>query len=347
MDYRVVEYFNEGVNYAKLGRYTEAIVSFDKAIAINPNDADVWNNHGNALYCLGRYTEAVASFEKAIAINPNNAMMWNNRGNALYYLERYDEAVTSCDKALTINSNYSNALFSRGSSLSKLGRNDEAIASYDKALTINPNDADVWNNHGNALYSLGRYTEAVASYDKAIAINPNDAVMWNNRGNALYHLERYDEAIASFDKAIAIKKKDREKEDKNQDLIFISSKSEDFDHTHQVYTFLKDRGYNVFFSQQSLPNKGSSDYRKEIDRSLDDSKHMIVVTSKKEYVASSWVEAEWGLFINEKRSGRKSGNIITLIIDTMRIEDLPSSLRYYEVIPFDPKTFEKILKYLK
>ena len=92
---------------------------------------------------------------------------------------------------------------------------------------------------------------------------------------------------------------------------------------------------------------GSSDYRKEIDRALDTSKHMIVVTSKKEYVKAPWVEAEWGLFINEKRSGRKLGNIITLIIGTMQIEDLPSSLRYYEVIPFDPKTFEKILKYLK
>lgn len=136
------------------------------------------------------------------------------------------------------------------------------------------------------------------------------------------------------------------KSQENRDLVFISSKSEDFDYAQQVYTFLKQQGYNVFFSQQSLPDVGSSDYRKEIDRSLDDSKHMIVVTSKKEYVASSWVEAEWGLFINEKRSGRKSGNIITLIIGPMRIEDLPSSLRYYEVIPFDPKAFEKILRYL-
>jgi hypothetical protein len=74
---------------------------------------------------------------------------------------------------------------------------------------------------------------------------------------------------------------------------------------------------------------------------------MIVVTSKKEYVEAPWVETEWGIFIYEKRSRRKLGNIITLIIGTMRIEELPSSLRYYEVIPFDPKTFEKILKYLK
>lgn len=113
-----------------------------------------------------------------------------------------------------------------------------------------------------------------------------------------------------------------------------------------MYSFLTEKGYTVFFSHQTLPSVGNSDYRKEIDRALDKAKHMIVVTSEKEYVESSWVEAEWGFFINEKRSGRKPGNIITLIAGSLRIGDLPGSLRYYEVIPFDPDTFEKILRYL-
>jgi len=52
---------------------------------------------------------------------------------------------------------------------------------------------------------------------------------------------------------------------------------------------------------------GNSDYRREIDRALEQAKHLIVVTSRKEYVESKWVEAEWGSFINEKRSGRKDG----------------------------------------
>jgi hypothetical protein len=114
-----------------------------------------------------------------------------------------------------------------------------------------------------------------------------------------------------------------------------------------VYNFLNKHENNVFFSKQTLPDMGNCDYRREIDRALNNAKHMIVVTSKQEYVEASWVEAEWGLFINEKRSGRKLGNIITMIVGNMRIDDLPSSLRYYEVIPFDPNAFEKILKYLK
>jgi len=50
---------------------------------------------------------------------------------------------------------------------------------------------------------------------------------------------------------------------KNNDLIFISAKSEDFAYAKEVYTFLKAKDYNVFFSQQTLPFVGNSDYRKE------------------------------------------------------------------------------------
>ena len=137
-----------------------------------------------------------------------------------------------------------------------------------------------------------------------------------------------------------------QKPTKNNDLIFISAKSEDFAYAEEVYAFLTTNNYNVFFSQQTLPFVGNSDYRKEIDRALDNAKHMIVVTSKKEYVEAPWVEAEWGFFINEKRSGRKAGNIITLIAGSMQIGDLPGSLRYYEVRPLDPGTLDTILNYL-
>jgi hypothetical protein len=73
---------------------------------------------------------------------------------------------------------------------------------------------------------------------------------------------------------------------------------------------------------------------------------MVVVTSSPENVRSSWVTAEWGLFVNEKRSARKTGNLITVIIGDMRIADLPPTLRYYEVIPDGPGAFEKVLNYV-
>ncbi len=128
--------------------------------------------------------------------------------------------------------------------------------------------------------------------------------------------------------------------------VFISHKSADAALAKELYVFLKKLGFKVFFSQETLPKLGGSDYRKAIDQALDECSHMIVVGSSVENIKSSWVEAEWGLFINEKRSNRKQGNIITVITENLKIEDLPSSLRYYEVIIFKQENFSRIAGYL-
>jgi len=130
-------------------------------------------------------------------------------------------------------------------------------------------------------------------------------------------------------------------------LIFLSAKSEDYAAANRVYTFLTEHGYHVFFSDQTLPRMGKSDYRREIDRALEEAKHLVLVTSRKEYLESKWVEAEWGAFINEKRSGRKDGNILVLLAGPMQISDLPISLRSFETKFLDnPRTLDQILNYL-
>jgi tetratricopeptide (TPR) repeat protein len=60
--------------------YQEAIESFDKAIEINPKNANVWNIKGNSFYAIRKYQEAIDSYDKAIEINPNYAEAWYNKG---------------------------------------------------------------------------------------------------------------------------------------------------------------------------------------------------------------------------------------------------------------------------
>ncbi|BDA65900.1 hypothetical protein CAL7716_000660 [Calothrix sp. PCC 7716] len=46
---------------------------------------------------LGRFEEAIASYDKAVEIKPDFYEAWNNRGNALRNLERFEEAIISYD----------------------------------------------------------------------------------------------------------------------------------------------------------------------------------------------------------------------------------------------------------
>ena len=60
-----------GNGFYNLGRYEEAILSYDKAIEFKPDDHEAWNNRGNALGNLGRNEEALKSYQQALTINQN------------------------------------------------------------------------------------------------------------------------------------------------------------------------------------------------------------------------------------------------------------------------------------
>ena len=75
-----------------LGDYNEAIIYFDKALAIDPKYEPAYINKGLALYGLGKYNEAINSYEKALTINPNDGAALINIGSALVKLGQYDKA---------------------------------------------------------------------------------------------------------------------------------------------------------------------------------------------------------------------------------------------------------------
>lgn len=125
--------------------------------------------------------------------------------------------------------------------------------------------------------------------------------------------------------------------------IFISCKSEDYHFASKVYQFLKRQNYNVFLADIELRKKGNAEYGKIIDAALDSATHMIIIASKPEFIRSPYVQSEWRTFNEEKRTGRKTGNIIT-IIDGFQINSLPIGLRQFE--SFDFNSYTEICAYL-
>lgn len=124
--------------------------------------------------------------------------------------------------------------------------------------------------------------------------------------------------------------------------VFISCKSEDYPFARKVYQYLREHNYNVFLADTELRKKGNAEYGEIIDEALDSATHMVIVATKPEYIMSAYVKSEWRTFIEEKRSGRKMGNIVTLIEFT--ISDLPISLRHFQ--SFNLNFFDCIADFL-
>ena len=63
--------------------FKQAITCYDRALAIDQDDADSWHGRGGMLMALGRYRESVVSFDRALALNPEHETAWTNRQIAL------------------------------------------------------------------------------------------------------------------------------------------------------------------------------------------------------------------------------------------------------------------------
>ena len=115
--------------------------------------------------------------------------------------------------------------------------------------------------------------------------------------------------------------------------VFISCNSIDYIMAKEVYEFLTEQGYNAFFAQTSISEAGDTVYKKTIDSALDNATHFVLVTSDVAHLESKWVDYEINMFQNEKLSGRKTGNIVTIADPEISVGVLPISLRVYQMLP--------------
>lgn len=76
--------FDAGFSHYRAGRTAAALICWRQALVLSPYDATVHNNIGSALMRLGQPSEARISFQNAIALDPNRELFvknldWANR----------------------------------------------------------------------------------------------------------------------------------------------------------------------------------------------------------------------------------------------------------------------------
>ncbi|MFH1386532.1 MAG: tetratricopeptide repeat protein [bacterium] len=109
-----VEAFNRGLqlepsNLPVLIVLDKVIEGCQKALEIDPMDADKWYTLGLALTAQGRFTKAINVYNKVLEINPNNAIVLSSKKTTFYrqVVLRYengetDKTIEACNRALEI-----------------------------------------------------------------------------------------------------------------------------------------------------------------------------------------------------------------------------------------------------
>ena len=186
-------------------KFQESLIPNQKAVDLDPKDAEARIILGSTLQQLGRLEQAEASYKKAIALKPDFAAAHYCLGSMLHELGRLGDAEVSYRNSIALNPNFLEAYINLGITLRNTGRSEDAEPIYRRAIALKPDLAEAHYNLGVTLKELGRLDDAEASYKKAIALKPDDADAHCALGHALGSSGRLEDAKASYKKAIEVK----------------------------------------------------------------------------------------------------------------------------------------------
>ena len=118
-----------GMLHLRAREYADAITWMQRAVALNPGEAESYAWLANVLSFVGRSAEALEQLAHAMRLDPLHPPLWDfYTGRALMHLGRYEEALTSLDAALRRAPFFGHIQLYRAAALAHLGRADEARA---------------------------------------------------------------------------------------------------------------------------------------------------------------------------------------------------------------------------
>ena len=132
--------WQQGYQLHLAGAYEEAIKRFEQSIELHPT-AEAHTFLGWSMSYLGRVEEAIEECKKAIAIDPDFGNPYNDIGVYLIDLGRPDEAIGWLEKAIGAKRYccYQFPHFNLGRVQLMKGQLEEAKRSFERALSYDPN----------------------------------------------------------------------------------------------------------------------------------------------------------------------------------------------------------------
>lgn len=187
------------------GQLELALDYFDRAIALNDQNPVVHFLRGNLLRTLEKEHEAIESYRKTVALQPDHLPALQNCGKALRAIKEPEQALLCFEKILAVRGDHPGVLLDHGETLLELKRPQDALKSFESAIAYMPDYVQAWCSKGNTLRQLKQYAKAIECYDHALSLDPQHLDSTLLRGMVLQELGMPELAEAAFARGCAIK----------------------------------------------------------------------------------------------------------------------------------------------
>jgi len=202
----VLEAFRQAARLAAEGQFAPSIEALRHITHDNPTMADAWRQLARVAPRAGRLEQAVLAFERAASLAPDDASSLISAASLLLRLGRLDEAKREAEKAVAQAPERSWASVASKQVLAKIlvARKDYDGAREQAANAVRTDPSVPLDSYieGLVLAQQGRYEDALPNFVKTAAALQTSHVrlldLHYYTGDTLAHLDRWDESIPEF-----------------------------------------------------------------------------------------------------------------------------------------------------
>ncbi len=193
-------FLRAGISNERTGDYAGAVRAYRRGLESEPENVELLNALGFALFQQGKSEDAVVALEQAIAVDPKHWKAHNNMALASIDLDELELAEAHYRESLAIEPQA--AIYNDlGFVLDRQGLDEEAAEMYGKSLELDPASASAHYNLATSLARREEFAAAESHFRAALEAEPS-AKAYAGLGFVLSQQDRVDDAIASLEAAI-------------------------------------------------------------------------------------------------------------------------------------------------
>ena len=158
--------------YQEQGKHAEAVIQFQNALQIAPDDAKTLVSLGEAQLKVNRPQEAYASFSKASKADPKNVKAKEYIASMLLLAKKYDMVEKEARGILEIDPRHILAREVLAQALFMNGKRDEGIKTMEGLLKEPNPTEEMYINTTQMYMAVGRTGDAITLIDRGAALFP-------------------------------------------------------------------------------------------------------------------------------------------------------------------------------
>lgn len=293
-EYIIFAYSTRAGVYLHLGDTAKALVDYNTAIKVKPDEENLYENRAQIYYELGKYDLADADYRKMTELKPGETMGYMGLGRNANAQHRWNDAIKLFDYVVKLDNTYSSAYAFRAESYFALEKWNEATDDIMSALSLGsdkkalylltaisdpamtmfiskmkiqsmkyPNDAK-WPYLMATTYQQGKqYKKAIESYEEANKLNASPIIL-SRISDCYSEMGMYNKALISIDQSLNMDSTNLANHEKKAEILYDLGKVEDaIEVYNKILSILPD--YDSGYCQRAWFKKLSGDLEGAIE----------------------------------------------------------------------------------